>query len=110
MSWFIFWILIPIFSIFPVNAQEIIDNNNWIWVWWIWCNDFKYIAAHNYKKLWKIILRKRKWDSVKFWWCKYRIVNIEELPVWYKYKFNNMTYLQTCKNNSNNVFLYSLNK
>lgn len=81
----IFDILIPLFSIMPLNAQEIVDNDNGIRVWNTWCNDTKYIASHNFKSLWKRIAKLKVWNTVKFEWCRYKIIWKDIYPFWTKF-------------------------
>ncbi len=107
----VFSILIPLFSVIPVNIQEVIDKDNWIRVWSTWCNELKYIAAHNYKSLWARIEKLKVGNTVKFEWCRYKIIWKEIYPPWTKFSQilkKWYTYLQTCVWKTDNVYIVTL--
>lgn len=107
----IFDILVPLFSVIPVNIQDIIDKDNWIRVWSTWCNKLKYIASHNFKPLGKRIEKLKVGNTVKFEWCRYKIIWKDIYPPWTKFnKFIKpwYTYLQTCVWNTKNVYIITL--
>lgn len=107
----IFDILIPLFSVIPMDIQEVIDKDNWIRVWSTWCNELKYIAAHNYKPLGKRIAKLKVGGTVKFEWCRYEIIWKDIYPGWTKFSKvikESYTYLQTCVWKTKNVYIITL--
>ncbi len=102
----IFWILLMTWSFMMSNTQLqwIIDNNTWLYVndimWSTWCDWSRLIAWHNFKKLWKQIMKLNVWDVVKFDWCTYKMKSYNFYSItWTKndiFKKSNRLFFQTC--------------
>lgn len=112
LSWLLFWFILTTGSrLAPHDSlQKIVDTNEWIYVsdlgTWKWCSEIRYVASHNFNKLWKKIAALKVWQIINFDGCRYKAISMtsHEIKTYDTRQLlkNNWTLrLQTCMDDSN---------